>query len=235
MIEAAPWNTLAAAAPAPNAALGTAMLTRPLARVLCLAVALIAAAAGYTIVMARIGHGAAPGMQPPDRQADFLLVTKADKRLRLFRHGRIIGTYRIAMGAHWNRGPKRQQGDGRTPEGDYVIDWRNPHSAAYLSLHISYPDRAQRNAARGQRLDPGGDIMIHGLPNGWGFVAPIHRLLDWTDGCIAVTDAEMREIWSLVPTGTRISIRERPATLDARRPSSAHRSDPAPFGTRAST
>lgn len=103
-------------------------------------------------------------------------------------------------------GPKRQEGDERTPEGLYRIDWRNPNSVAHLSLHISYPDAEDRARAGAAGVAPGGSIMIHGLPNGWGFLGALHRRLDWTDGCIGVTNAEMREIWALVPDGTPIRI-----------------------------
>jgi murein L,D-transpeptidase YafK len=103
-------------------------------------------------------------------------------------------------------GHKQFEGDQRTPEGVYTLDWRNPRSIAHLSLHISYPDAADRAFAAAAGRSPGGHIMIHGLPNGWGFLGPIHHWRAWTDGCIAVTNAEMREIWSLVPNGTPIEM-----------------------------
>ncbi len=99
-------------------------------------------------------------------------------------------------------GPKRQEGDGRTPEGRYAIDWRNAKSKYHLSLHISYPDAADVARAREAGVDPGGDIMIHGFPDG------ARREGDWTQGCIAVTDEEMDEIWGLVEEGTPIWIGE---------------------------
>ena len=110
------------------------------------------------------------------------------------------------MGRNWADGHKQSEGDERTPEGRYIIDWRNPRSIAHLSLHISYPDEEDVAAAREAGRAPGGNIMIHGLPNGWGALGPLHRVLDWTDGCIAVTNEEMREIWSKVPDGTPIEI-----------------------------
>ncbi|MFV0624294.1 murein L,D-transpeptidase family protein [Sphingomonas sp. ac-8] len=183
------------------------MKSRRIVRALVLAGVLVVGAIGYTLVMARIGSGTAPAMAPAERQADRILVSKADRRLHLLRSGVPIRTYRIVMGANWDQGAKRQEGDERTPEGRYVIDWRNPRSSAHLSLHISYPDAGDRAAAQRRNVAPGGDIMIHGLPNGWGLLAPIHRLHNWTDGCIGVTNAEMEEIWSLVPTGTPIAIR----------------------------
>jgi len=93
------------------------------------------------------------------------------------------------------------------PEGHYVIDWRNPSSAYHLALHISYPDAADAAAAAARDDNPGGDIMIHGLPNGFGVVGALHRRLDWTAGCIAVTDPEIEEIWQAVADGTPIEIR----------------------------
>ena len=160
----------------------------------------------YTKVMAQLGHGQAPAFMPQDLQADHVVVSKADKALYLMRDNRILAQYRISMGKHWDAGHKLQEGDERTPEGAYRIDWRNPKSMAHLSLHISYPDADDRERAEAAGVDPGGNIMIHGLPNGWGLVGTLHRRFDWTDGCIAVTNAEMREIWSRVPNGTPITI-----------------------------
>ena len=112
----------------------------------------------------------------------------------------IVRTYRIALGRE-PAGPKERAGDGRTPEGRYSIDRRNPKSGYHRSLHISYPNEADRERARAAGVDPGGDIMIHGLPNG-----AASREGDWTQGCIAVTDAEIEEIWDLVCDGTSIEI-----------------------------
>ena len=117
-------------------------------------------------------------------------------------HGEsVVRSYRIALGAVPS-GHKEREGDGRTPEGVYVIDRRNPKSAYHLSLHISYPNEADRERARALGVDPGGDIMIHGMPNGGEA-----RSGDWTRGCIAVTNAEIEEIWELVADGTVIEIR----------------------------
>ena len=168
---------------------------------------LATATVGYTQIMARAGSGTPPPMAPALEQADAILVIKSARELHLLRDGEVIATYAISLGAA-PEGHKQQQGDERTPEGDYVIDWRNANSIAHLSLHISYPDADDIARARAEGVDPGGDIMIHGLPNGWGFLGRLHLLADWTDGCIAVTNADMQQIWALVPDGTPITIVE---------------------------
>lgn len=160
---------------------------------------------GYTRVMARLGSGDVPAMAVTEQQADAIEVTKSGRELRLLRRGEVIRRYPISLGAA-PAGPKQQEGDERTPGGLYRIDWRNPNSVAHLSLHVSYPDEADRVRAAAAGVDPGGNIMIHGLPNGWGFLGVLHRRFDWTDGCIGVTNEEMREIWALVPDGTPIEI-----------------------------
>jgi murein L,D-transpeptidase YafK len=111
---------------------------------------------------------------------------------------------RTRRGAGW---PKTRQGDHRTPEGVYVINGRNAQSQFHRSLHISYPNAADRERAHKLGVSPGGDIFIHGLPNGYGLIGAAHRAHDWTDGCIAVTDQEIEEIWKLVDNGTLIEIR----------------------------
>lgn len=156
--------------------------------------------------MARLGSGTPPAYAAAEDQADRIIVSKSDRKLYLLRGQSVLKTYDISMGMAWDQGHKQREGDQRTPEGDYVIDWRNPNSMAHISLHISYPNAADEAAAAQGGYSPGGDIMIHGLPNGWGALSPWHTRLNWTDGCIAVTNAEMREIWSLTPTGTPISI-----------------------------
>jgi murein L,D-transpeptidase YafK len=138
--------------------------------------------------------------------ADRVVVAKADRTLTLYRGAQVLRTYKIALGRN-PTGPKEEEGDGRTPEGVYVIDGRHAQSAFHRSLHISYPNAGDRRRAAGRRVRPGGAIMIHGLPNGLGALGAAHRLRDWTEGCIAVTDDEIEEIWRMVPNGTRIEIR----------------------------
>ncbi|WP_434714640.1 L,D-transpeptidase family protein (plasmid) [Rhizobium sp. YTUHZ045] len=160
----------------------------------------------YTKVMARIGSGLPPADAPPEQRADLIRVYKSERRMVLFRGDAAISAYQISLGSAADAGPKQREGDEKTPEGRYEIDWRNPKSVAHLSLHISYPNPNEQHEAEVNGYPPGGSIMIHGLPNGWGLLGWIHRLWDWTDGCIAVTDAEMRDIWARVPDHTPIDI-----------------------------
>lgn len=173
---------------------------------LILLAAITASVFAYTKVMARIGSGPTPADAPLEQRADLIRVYKSERRMVLLRDETPLSTYRISLGSAADEGPKQRDGDEKTPEGRYEIDWRNPRSMAHLSLHISYPNPADRQNAELKGYPPGGDIMIHGLPNGWGFLQGIHRLWDWTDGCIAVTDAEMRDIWARVPNHTPIEI-----------------------------
>lgn len=169
-------------------------------------VAAVVVALGAILLVAMERH--VPASAPPTaaaEQADLIEVHKAARRMVLSRDGRVLREYRIALGFD-AVGAKRRQGDGRTPEGRYVIDWRNGRSLFHLSLHVSYPDPADVERAREAGVDPGGDIMIHGQPNGRGWLAWWRQRRDWTAGCVAVTDAEMREIWSLVPDGAAIVI-----------------------------
>ncbi len=138
--------------------------------------------------------------------ADRVLVLKKQRTLQLLSQGQAVKTYKIALGGE-PAGRKTQMGDHKTPEGIYTLDFRNAHSQFYKSIHISYPSARDRAAARAKRVSPGGDIFLHGLPNGYGSIGPAHRLRDWTDGCIAVTDEEIDEIWKAVADGTPIEIR----------------------------
>jgi len=144
-------------------------------------------------------------MAPTEEQADLVEVHKAQRRLTLSRAGRVLKTYRVALGFA-PQGHKEREGDGRTPEGVYTIDARNPRSAFHLSIRVSYPDDKDKEHAAELGVSPGGDIYIHGQPNDPPTIPVDHPNRDWTTGCVAVTDAEMREIWSLVPTGAHVVI-----------------------------
>jgi murein L,D-transpeptidase YafK len=138
--------------------------------------------------------------------ADRVLVLKQERTLQLLSQGIVIKTYKVALGGN-PEGAKTRQGDHKTPEGVYVLDSRNAHSQFYKSIHISYPSVRDRAAARAKGISPGGDVFVHGLPNGYAWVGAGHRAKDWTDGCIAVTDQEIDEIWLAVADGTPIEIR----------------------------
>jgi len=138
--------------------------------------------------------------------ADRILIEKKERRLTLLSKGRVLKTYNIALGGD-PIGPKERQGDNKTPEGTYIIDARNGDSLYHLSLHISYPNEKDKKRAKELGVSPGGDIMIHGIKNGFSWASDSHTKVDWTNGCIAVTDEEIEEINKLVPNGTIVEIR----------------------------
>lgn len=159
-------------------------------------------------ILAGLGSGCAPAppSPPPEIKVDRILVLKSARELELLHQGRVIKTYPIALGGN-PLGPKRVRGDGKTPEGTYVIDGRNGHSSYTLALHISYPDAADRARAAEAHSDPGGGIFIHGLPAWYGPNDPDRFYKDWTNGCISVGNTAIREIWAKVDDGTPIEIR----------------------------
>ena len=166
------------------------------------AVALVVA----IVVFAAVSYAARARRAPLQERATKIVVVKSQHELLLTNGDRVIRTYRVAIG----RGgleAKQHQGDHRSPEGEYVIDRRKANSRFHRALHVSYPNETDRQRARVLGLDPGGDIMIHGIQNGLGWIGPFHRAVDWTDGCIAVTDFEIEEIWAAVPDGTPVEIR----------------------------
>ena len=162
------------------------------------------------LCLAAIGTAAAAHLNfdplPRDAMADRVLVEKSARRLTLTRNGNAFKTYRMALGRA-PIGAKEYEGDQRTPEGIYTIDFHKPDSDYHLALHISYPEPRDVDRAAAQGLSAGSDIMIHGLSNGRGWIGRFHRRSDWTAGCIAVTDFEIEEIYRAVPDGTPIEIR----------------------------
>jgi murein L,D-transpeptidase YafK len=165
------------------------------------------------IVSALVVIGAVPFLEdaraplPDHLMADSVIVEKSLHRMDLFKDGKLLRTYRVALG-HGGSEPKSQEGDARTPQGAYVIDNHNPRSGFHRALHISYPNASDLAAARARGVNAGSDVEIHGLKNGLGWIGRLHRVLDWTAGCIAVTNREMDEIWRVVPNGTPIVIRQ---------------------------
>jgi len=138
--------------------------------------------------------------------ADRILVLKSAHTLILTNGDRVLRMYKVALGRN-PVGPKTQKGDHKTPEGEYIIDAKKERSRFYRALHISYPTVANTGRAHRVGQDPGGDVEIHGIENGLGWIGSLHRRFDWTDGCIAVTDAEIDEIWNRVGVGTSVEIR----------------------------
>jgi murein L,D-transpeptidase YafK len=161
-------------------------------------VAVVAAVAGWAHVPVR--------SLPVSAKADLLVVEKGRRQLTAYSHGVVLRTYSVSLGGAPS-GPKIRQGDGRTPEGRYFIDHHNPLSGFHRALHVSYPSAADAARARAGGYDAGGDIMVHGLRNGLGWVGRAHRFMDWTVGCVAVTNAEIEELYRIVPDGTPIEIR----------------------------
>jgi len=157
----------------------------------------IAAGVAAILLWANVPERALPNGAVADR----IVVEKSARRLTLYAHGVPLKSYRVALGRQ-PVGAKERQGDNKTAEGVYAIDFKNPDSGFHKALHVSYPGPADR-----ARAEPGGDIMIHGLPNGLGFLGRTQRFRDWTAGCIALTNREVDEVWRAVPAGTPIEIR----------------------------
>ncbi len=143
---------------------------------------------------------------PASARADRVVVIKHEHAMMLMHDGQVLKTYRVALG-RGGLGPKVRAGDNRVPEGVYPVAGRNAHSTFHRALRVGYPTPEQVRRDRREGIDPGGDIMIHGIRNGLGWVGRLQRLVDWTKGCIGVTDGEIEEIWRVVPDGTPIEIR----------------------------
>jgi murein L,D-transpeptidase YafK len=139
-------------------------------------------------------------------RADYVVVDKSDRKLYLYKAGRVLREFDVSLGLVPS-GPKQREGDFRTPEGKYVLDARNTNSDYFLSIHVSYPNEADRARARTQGVDPGGQIMIHGWPNEPKYDLRRYEDTDWTDGCIAVSNSDMIDIWLMTRDSTPIEIR----------------------------
>ncbi len=138
-------------------------------------------------------------------QADEVVVHKSERRLYLMRHGEVLRSYRVALGLDPD-GPKERAGDFRTPEGRYLLTHRNPRSDYFLSIQVSYPNDEDVRRAQREHLDPGGSIMVHGLPNTLSHNPVYYAKSDWTDGCIALSDSDMVEVWLMTRDNTPIEI-----------------------------
>ena len=138
-------------------------------------------------------------------KADKVLVKKSERKLYLIKNNTVIKGYSIGLGKN-PVGHKQREGDSRTPEGKYILDYRNPESSYHLSIHISYPDKNDLQRADSLGYSAGGDIMIHGRPNYLGWLPFVYDKTDWTDGCVAVSNTEIEEIWNAVDDSTEIEI-----------------------------
>ena len=165
----------------------------------------------WLMLAAALGVLAARLFLPPARmplppltgEVERIVIEKAARRMSLIQNGKTVRSYRIALGFTPD-GDKQRQGDGKTPEGEFTIDRRNDRSAFHLSLGLDYPRAEDRAEAARAAVDPGGDIFIHGQPDA---LSEGFRLGgDWTAGCVALTNAEMREIWQVAPLGTKVEI-----------------------------
>lgn len=165
-----------------------------------------ASCASVCLVLCVLVSGAPAQQAAAPQKADSILILKKDHVMELLAGGKVIRTYKVALG-QGGLPPKEREGDACTPEGHYTIDAKYAVSHYHKALHVSYPDAEDRKRAAKLGVSPGGAIMIHGLPNGKGWVGAAHRAYDWTLGCIAVTDEEIDEIFALVPVGTPVEIR----------------------------
>jgi murein L,D-transpeptidase YafK len=162
--------------------------------------------AGLSLAIAFLIIAWAGATETSTPQTDHILVEKSARTMTLMHGDKIFKTYKVALSRE-PIGAKEREGDHKVPEGEYLIDSKNAHSRFHLALHISYPNAADRERARRLKVKPGGNIEIHGLDSKYAWVGGLHRQIDWTDGCIAVTDSEIEEIWASVPVGTKVEIR----------------------------
>ena len=161
----------------------------------------------FLILIILISSLAAPPTEPsPLVKADFVIIEKSARTIKLKRGDEVLKTYKVALSSQ-PVGAKEREGDHKVPEGQYTVDAKNAHSQFHLALHISYPNAADRERARKLGVKPGGDIETHGLGKNYGWVADMHRQMDWTDGCVAVSNTEIEEIWPRVAVGTPVEIR----------------------------
>lgn len=171
-----------------------------------IALAVLAAAVLMAVVTVGIGYWGQGESLPAGICADLVVVVKGQRKLHLYQNKQLIKSYNIALGGN-PVGAKHAEGDRKTPEGEYVISRKHLSSNFHRSLHVSYPASKDIAYAKKRSIEKvGGDIKIHGLPRLFFWVGSLHALMDWTAGCIAVTDREIDELWRAVPRGTKIQI-----------------------------
>lgn len=140
-----------------------------------------------------------------EEPVDLVRVLKAERKLQLISNGKVQHEFSIALGGN-PVGHKKQEGDERTPEGRYTLDYKKSDSSFYRAIHISYPNAKDVEAARRAGVSPGGQIMIHGQKNGYGWLSGLSQRFDWTNGCVALTNADMEFVWNTVNAGTQIEL-----------------------------
>ncbi len=166
-------------------------------------IAVLSLAGSALLFGACCANGAAPESA---KQADRIVIEKSKRTMTLMSGSTVLKTYKVALGGQ-PVGAKQRIGDHKTPEGLYVVDQKKANSIFHRALHISYPSARDKENARKLGVSPGGDVEIHGLGAKYGWVGAAHRQMDWTDGCIAVTNEEIDEIWPLVAVGTPVEIK----------------------------
>lgn len=154
------------------------------------------------VICAVICAGCAPALT---QDADRIVIAKSAHTMTLMNNGQALKTYRIAIGKG-GMGPKQQRGDQHTPEGVYVIDEKKDVTCCFLAMHLSYPNANDVARAQALGVDPGDMIEIHGLSRKRAWLGRFHRITDWTDGCIGLSNPEMLELWPYVPVGTPVEI-----------------------------
>jgi murein L,D-transpeptidase YafK len=138
--------------------------------------------------------------------AESVLVVKGERRLYLLIDDEPFASFPVTFGSNPD-GHKQEEGDGRTPEGEYVLDYKNSSSSYYRSIHVSYPNADDLAAAHARSVSAGGHIMIHGQKNGWESLSWLAQFVNWTDGCVALSNSDMDLVWEAVAPGTPIEIR----------------------------
>ena len=162
--------------------------------------------AGAALLVATLFACASYPPSQTSQFADRVVVDKSARTMQLMQNGKVLKSYRVQLGMN-PVGHKQEQGDQRTPEGVYTIDLRRPESRFGLALRVNYPNTNDRQIAAARGVDPGGEIYIHGQPHGGINPARLESGPDWTDGCVAVSNVEMSEIWAMVRIGTQVEIR----------------------------
>lgn len=160
----------------------------------------------FAVALLPSAHAVADNAIPKNAVADKILVDKSDRKLMLVKDGTVLRSFDVSLGLS-PKGPKRREGDFKTPEGVYSLETKNKDSDFFLSIKVSYPDQHDRSAAARLGVHPGGQIMIHGQPNEPKHPATSYKGRDWTDGCIAVSNGDMVDIWLMTEVGTTIEIR----------------------------